>query len=407
MRLLYITTGLPFRQGRESFFVPEIAALARAGIEMRIVPRSRGQGEVEEGLEVLLPLTESQPLFSFRVGLLALVEAARAPRDVLRILGDILTSGSPRMVAKNLAVLPKGLFAAGVTRKWRADHIHAQWASTTATMGYIAHLLTGIPWSFTAHRWDIVDRNMLEKKIACASFARLISRSGVALISNAAPRANSTKYRVIHMGVVVPPVRDKRPTKDSRPGGSVLLCPANLLPVKGHVHLIEAVALLRSWGVECRLLIAGEGPERERIERGAQRLGVADRVEMMGHLPHAELTALYEAHEVDVVVLPSVDLGNGLHEGIPVALMEAMAHEVPVVSTTTGGIGELVIPGTGILVPPADHRALAEAIAFLLRNEQSRRHMGEAARERVSREFDVAGTASQLATEFAAAGEER
>ena len=81
----------------------------------------------------------------------------------------------------------------------------------------------------------------------------------------------------------------------------------------------------------------------------------------VGQVSHTQILEMYVANQVRAVVVPSIDLGNNLHEGIPVSLMEAMAHGVPVVSTTTGGIPELLADGAGILVPPENPQALADA----------------------------------------------
>jgi len=109
---------------------------------------------------------------------------------------------------------------------------------------------------------------------------------------------------------------------------------------------------------------------------------------------------MYEEGAVTAVILASIDLGNGLHEGVPVALIEAMSYGIPVIATPTGGTAELVCPGTGLLVPPADSAALADAIQNLLEDAGLREQLGEAGRQRVLEDWDIVGVVNQLVREF-------
>jgi len=109
---------------------------------------------------------------------------------------------------------------------------------------------------------------------------------------------------------------------------------------------------------------------------------------------------IYEKGEVDVVVLPSTDLGDGVHEGIPVSLMEAMSYGIPVISTTTGGIPELLGSEAGLLVPERDPLALAEAIEHLARDPSLCRRLGESGRRKVREEFSVEKVVDELIRRF-------
>ena len=116
---------------------------------------------------------------SWNILLAAAAELLRHPLRCLGGFGLLLRSRSPAVLAKNLIVYPKALWLARLARKWDADHIHAQWASTTATMAMLAGHISGIPWSCTAHRGDIAENNLLCTKAARASFMRFISASGL------------------------------------------------------------------------------------------------------------------------------------------------------------------------------------------------------------------------------------
>jgi glycosyltransferase involved in cell wall biosynthesis len=381
LHLAYVTEHLPFGPG-ETFIVPEIDALLKAGHEVLILPLMYRGEPAHPDAARLRGRAHRLPLKSpcFALGVLAAI--LHQPARCLRILR--------RYRGGNLKAALKGLYAAGTIRGWGAQHIHAHWADFTATMAQVIHELTGIPWSFTAHRYDIVANNQLGEKLRSAAFARFISRDGLRLARQAV-EDELVKATVIHLGVAVP-------AEAPGPGDApVILCPASLLPVKGHRYLIDAMALLRDRGVLAELLLAGEGELREAITAQIAALGLEDRVTFLGAVPHDRLLAMYAECGVMITVLGSVDLGGGLHEGIPAALMEAMSHGVPVVGTATGGIPELLNGDAGLLVPPADAPALADALERLLADPDLRRRLGARGRARIEEEFDVTHTAGQLA----------
>jgi glycosyltransferase involved in cell wall biosynthesis len=295
---------------------------------------------------------------------------------------------------KNLTIVPKALWLAAVAAQWKADHIHCHWAGTTATMAMLASKLSGIPWSLTAHRWDIVENNLLAAKARSASFVRFISEDGLRM-AQAMGVELAHHVRVLHMGVALPARVQRRYAPRH-----VVLCPARLVEVKGHRFLLEAWQILQRRGLNAELWLAGQGKLRPQLARLSNALGLGDSVKFLGAIPHAELLKFYEEGAVTAVILASIDLGNGLHEGVPVALIEAMSYGIPVVATPTGGTVELVLPGSGLLVPPADPAALADAIQSLVENAGVREQLGEAGRQRVLEDWDIVGVTSQLVREF-------
>jgi glycosyltransferase involved in cell wall biosynthesis len=261
-------------------------------------------------------------------------------------------------------------------------------------MALIAGRVAGVPWSVTFHSEDIAQPNLLEMKLSKAAFSRFISRSGLEIAERLGIETSRYQPHVIHVGVRLPDL-----TRLAGRGNEpvVLLCPAYLYLIKGQRYLIQAVQRLRERGVEYSLVLAGDGPLRAELEDLAKNLGVADLVVFRGQAPHHQILEWYEQGRVDVVVLPSIDLGDNLQEGIPVALMEAMAHQIPVVSTNTGGIPELLGEGAGILVPEQDDHALADSLEQLARNAALRADIAAAGRRRVEEEFDVVSTTARLA----------
>jgi colanic acid/amylovoran biosynthesis glycosyltransferase len=169
-----------------------------------------------------------------------------------------------------------------------------------------------------------------------------------------------------------------------------LVFAANLLEVKGHVYLLEAVRLLSDRSVHVQLDLAGDGPLHQALASKVETLGLGEQVTFLGLVAHEKLMRQLEAGRWDMLVLPSVVTDTGDKEGIPVALIEAMSYRVPVVATATGGIPELFQGMHGaplVLVPPEDPAALAETIERLIKNREVRDRLAEAGRRRVEESF--------------------
>lgn len=194
------------------------------------------------------------------------------------------------------------------------------------------------------------------------------------------------------------PIRSApRPAQPAADGTVRLLSVARLSGEKGHTHLLRAVAALRESGLDARLTLAGAGPERERLEQEAGELGIAAAVRFAGFVaPGAELVALLD--DADVFVLPS------LSEGLPHSVVEAMARGLPVVATRIGGLPELLADGAGLVVPPGDPVALAEALGALAADAGARERLGAralaAARERFEPQHVLDEVCARLADAY-------
>jgi colanic acid/amylovoran biosynthesis glycosyltransferase len=393
VKLIYVTVSMPFGPGEE-FIIEEAKEWMRRDCEITIVPRSPVGGITNNDAQCLGPVSIWNRSWWPEVLVSAICQALCHPFRLAKILRLLAGSRDGMTLWKNLLVLPKGLWLGRLAKRRKADHIHAHWASTSGTMALIAGEWSGIPWSLTAHRGDVASNNLLALKSVKASFIRYISEMTLKMAAELGADVAPERAVVIHMGVILPVPSDVA-SRDNTP--PVLLCPADLYPVKGHEHLLRAMAILKQKGVACTLRLAGEGHLQETLQRLAQQLALGPMVEFLGRVPHDRLLDWYRRREIDLVILPSVDLGNHLHEGIPVSLMEAMAQGVAVVSTTTGGIPELLRDGAGVLVPPQDPAALAEAIERLIGDRESREQLAAAGRRRIEEQFSVEHAVTKLA----------
>jgi glycosyltransferase involved in cell wall biosynthesis len=391
MKLAYMTASFPYGTG-ETFLISEIAALKDLGVELYVIPLyPRGKRRTDwnpdiEGVHLL-----DEGLCSLRVLLGSAVACFANPLASARAFLKLL-SASRRHAAKNLAVVPKALWVSGELLRGGCEHLHVHWAATPASAGMVAAQLAGIPWSMSCHRWDIHENNLLAAKVRSAAFTRFISRGGQRDAGQLGADADRT--HVIPMGTWVPPSVSPLAWPSGAPFR--VLCPANLLPVKGHSYLLAACAQLIAEGRDLELALAGDGPLREDLAAQARRAGITGRVTFLGHLPRPELLRMYEDRKVNAVVLPSLDMGGGEHEGVPVSLMEAMAFGIPVLSTRTGSIPELLPDELGLTVPQRNASALAEHLRHLICDEQHYRSVGAMCRTRVSEGYSVDSSAARL-----------
>ena len=274
-------------------------------------------------------------------------------------------------------------------------HIHVHMGNVAADAALLAaHIGSAIEpqrpwsWSFTLHGPDEffdINHFRLAEKVRRAQFVVCISdytRSQLMALSDAEVW---DKLHVIHVGIPIEQFTRSSPPRDD----STVLCIGRHVPQKGHAVLLEAIKLLAKRGHKVNLTLAGDGPLRPTLERFAERLGLASQVSFPGAVGQEEIHALYAG--ACIFCLPS------FAEGVPCVLMEAMAMEVPVVSTRIAGVPELIDDGrTGLLVTPGHAGQLADALERLLADPALCRELGSAAREKIIREFNTESSAEQL-----------
>ena len=231
---------------------------------------------------------------------------------------------------------------------------------------------------------------MLARKLEDAAAVVTISEHNADIIRRQFPGAAS-KTSVVHCGLDTTDVPTRRETGAQTPR---VVCVAGLRGFKGHRHLLEALDVLAERGVDVTCDLVGDGPLRAELEQAA-----GPNVTFHGAVEVG--AALETVASSDVFVMASVELEDGRRDGIPVALMEAMAIGVPVIATDVSGIPELVVDDhTGLLVPPADPVAIADAVEALLADPSRRERLVDGARRLVAAEFDIAITGRQMADIF-------
>jgi colanic acid/amylovoran biosynthesis glycosyltransferase len=283
------------------------------------------------------------------------------------------------------------------------DHVHAHFAHTSASLALLISRLTRLPFSFTGHAKDIFDASepaLLRRKTAAARFVVAVSEYSRRHLAEIAREADARKIVVVRNGVDRRRFRRREEQPTAKP---VVATVARLVEKKGVGVLIAAAGLLASRGVAAHFEVVGDGPLRLALEGLARDGGVTRAVTFQGSRDSNAVAQLLA--RATLFVLPSVRATSGDEDALPVSLVEAMACGVPVVTTPVGGIPELVEDGeSGLLVPPDDPRALADAIERLLGDAALRTRLRAGGYEATA-DYDLSESVRRLRRLFASGPE--
>ena len=284
-------------------------------------------------------------------------------------------------------------------------HLHAHFCHGTATVAWLASMISGIPFSFTAHARDLYQASLnpgglLRRKIGAARFAVTCTEANRRHLAGI---ADGVPVHCVYHGLNADLARllAAAPSGPTPTGPPIrALGVGRVVPKKGFDVLVEACALVRAQGVAVEATIVGDdGAHGAEVRRRIGARGLADAVRLVGPLGQAAL--LDEYLRATVFCLPCRVAEDGDRDGIPNVLVEAMACGLPVVTTAVSGIPELVVDGVnGILVPPEDPPAFADAMVRLHRDPDLARRLGREAEAAIRERFDGERLATRLALLF-------
>ena len=378
----------------ETFIAEEIRGLERAGLDIRLValrrPTDRAIHPVHR--EIAAPIAYL-PEYLHRAPLRVLrawLGQRRAPgygAARAALLKDLRRDPSRNRLRRfGQALVLAAEMPAGV------GQMHAHFIHTPASVVRYASLLTGLPWSCSAHAKDIWTSSEWElaEKLVEANWVVTCTRAGRERLAelSVAGRPVHLVYHGLRLDRFVP-----LPTLGSRRDGTDAEDPVRILAVgravekKGLDLLIRALATLPR-DLAWRLTHVGGGPELGRLKALAGATGIAGRIDWLGACDQTQVLAQYR--RADLFALPCRVAADGDRDGLPNVIVEAQSQGLACVSTRVGGVPELIEHGAnGLLVAPEDPEALAAALAALLRDPDLRGRFGRAGAARVRRDFDA------------------
>jgi glycosyltransferase involved in cell wall biosynthesis len=288
------------------------------------------------------------------------------------------------------------LYFADLFARKGVEHVHVHFANRAAHTALFLKAMTGLPFSITAHGQDFMSDlgsdDLLREICDSAEFVAAETDYSADLLRRRCPNAAAKIHRVYN-GIDLKQIPSaSRPPRDSKPR---ILSVGRLVAFKGFDHLIDACAVLVKSGHDFVCDIIGDGPLRENLQARIDNSNLGPRVALLGSLSQAIVFEHLQA--ADIFALPSIVDKKGASDIFPTVIAEAMAVARPVVSTRLAGIPELVVNGeTGLLIPPGDHNALAEALEQLMRKPDLRVAYGHAARSRIAQCFRIEKTVVPL-----------
>jgi colanic acid/amylovoran biosynthesis glycosyltransferase len=399
MKLAIIVTEFP--KTTETFILRDLMHFHNSGHEIAIYHLApyRSQEVVHEFARPALSWARPMGAMWGGRSLSALFRALRRrPARLLRIIGELCWGyrGDPLVLVKSLGMLPRCLAIAEDVAAWPAAHVHAEFAGHPATCAWIVGRMTGVQYSVSCRAHDIFrSQAMLDTKLGEASFVRTISQFNVRFLLDRVRGLDARKLSVIHSSVDI----SRIPSLPApSPGSFRILYVGSLQLRKGIDVLLQALAGASGLG-DWTCDIIGSGPEGKTLAQMARSLGLSDRVRFLGAKPFEAVSAAYA--NANVVVVPSVVGPKGRTEGIPNVVIEALAHQRPVIATNVSGIPELVTHGsTGWLVKPGDVQELRAALLAIRNDPEAAYRIAQQGRQRVEREFNLAESARAQLEKF-------
>ena len=392
-RVLYVVSLFPCWS--ETFIVREINALIESGVDVRILSlKSPSETLVQDDAASLMGRVR-HPGSTLRMTRGLLLALFSHPVDVATAFASILADSwrTPSVTAKSFVALARALEQLDWLRQFDPQLIHSHWATYPSTAAWALGRILGKPFGFTCHAHDIfIERQLLARKLSDASLAVTISRYNVDWLSRTVWPDAGRKLKVIHCGVDL--ATSPRTTTLDRDPVSVLAV-GRLDPIKGFDTLVDALAILVKRGVQVRCRLVGSGPLHDALLQQVVAHGIEGNIEFCGAQEQTVVRRWMQ--ESALFVMPSRIADDGNRDGIPVALMEAMASGCSVISTFVSGIPELIEDhANGRLVQPGDPCELADAMQALMTDASSRTRMADCARQRIEQQFDARSEALRL-----------
>ncbi len=394
MNIAYFLNTYPLPS--TTFIRGEIEALRERGLEIERFAVRRFAGTLVDSADKAEMDATEYVMSGNMVRLFAAFarEIVTNPVSMLRLL-PVLRLMQRRAYAgtiRHFAYLMQACYLRQAAASQGISHIHTHFGTNATAVALLSKLLGGPGYSFTAHGPDeFEDARYLsfDLKIKHAKFVVAISNHCRDLLADLARKEDVEKIVIERCGLRLDDFEVTPVHEDSQ----TLVCIGRLCPQKGQIHIPAAVAQLRAEFPEMKVVLVGDGESRAEIEAEIARHDVGGNVLLRGWASNAEVRQFLK--DSRAMLLPSYA------EGLPVAIMEALALNRPVISTTIAGIPELVDAECGWLIEPGNERQLADAIkAAMSTPVDILNRMGHVGRKRVEAQHDRRMLAQRLHRHF-------
>jgi glycosyltransferase involved in cell wall biosynthesis len=399
LKVAYILNRFPFLT--ETFIMREMYWIRQKGVELQIFslfsPRNT---PVHKQASELLPYTHYCSFVSWAVIMAQVFFILRSPMRYFKALSKTVwqTHREIGVLLRALLIFPKSVYFARQMEKAGIEHIHAHFVYLGGIAAGIICDLLEITFTIHPHAVGLFSRNQLDVRCELQNASQIITVSEYhrKYIANLCPRIDPNDIEIVYYGIETE--RFRPVTKDVSNNPIVILAVGRLIEKKGFEYLIDACARLVQKGHMFQCKIVGNG-DKNALQAQIERNGLQDRVTLCGALEQKQVLKFIQ--ESDIFALPCVIAKNGDRDGMPNVLIEAMACEMPVVTTPVTGIPEFVKDGeTGLLVAERDVYSLAEALERLILDKKLRQKIGKQARQVALEKCQIQNNVVKLATIF-------
>lgn len=388
MTLLYVMHDYP--SVSQTFVALEASAVKAQGVPVLGYALRRGDAEKSAAeVELICPTPGTGRL---------LLAAARCAPSLVRELGRARRGGMAwREVARLGLATAHAAHLEGRCREAGITHVHAHFLARSADVADLLATRLGCRWSATAHASDVYvpgDPALFERRLDRVAVVACANR-GIKNRLDALPKRRSLPTHVVHCGVETAHLSTLGEGMERKPFELVTV--GRLIATKGYWTILEAASHLMSRDPRLRWTIVGAGPLRDALAEDPRSRAIGDRLHFTGALPREEILRVVGG--AAAFVLPCEVAPSGDSDGIPVAIMEAMALGVPVITTAVGGIPELIESrDNGFLVEPQNAEQLIAVVEEILSkmDQASLDAIRRSGRERVATEFDLDTEAHKL-----------
>lgn len=396
-KIAYIISRFPVLT--ETFITREIVEVKRKGVDVVIfsLRNPKHNYNIHVAAPDLIKNTHYIPyLFSFETLKAVVYYLITSPVTLIMLVARIFRThmNNPALLLKTLAIFPKALTISLTIKDLGVEKIHAHWATIPTTVAWIVSNLNNIDFTFTAHAWDIFKYDtMLHEKITDAKKVITCTNYNKQYLIEKFPDIDPDKIAVVYHGM---DFNQFTPLKNKENRIFTILSIGRLSEKKGFQFLLKASLLLHERGIPflCRIIYV-KGDFEKQIFHIFENLRLSEYVEFIPEMPQERLIDYYNS--ADCFVLPCIITKTGDRDGIPNVIIEALAMELPVVTTSISGIPEVIKDReTGLIINQESAEDLASALEELYTDKKLRERLGKAGKELAYKQFEISTTISLL-----------